>query len=336
MNSANNSPGSDEYDYAKSLIFKKQKVKLYKIKHFLFDFGGVLVEKTFVLNNLFAFIEHDLNIKIPSKEIDPYLKKLRRRLSSGRISARTFLESVFEMYYIPFQKKNEALPPKKVNIEYYLELWFNLYTQVTHISSDMAEIVERLHLAGYTVSLLSNTYDIHAKSNELRGFYDNFDNMFLSNEIGLIKPDMDKYIYVLKKLGSKPKRCIFIDDKISNLIPAYELGIIVIKFESFEKFKQQLNDIGIKEISPNLRKEIKKKYESYKKKKKEYNKIKREYKKAKNKYLKRRYRKKKSLKRRLEFQKKRAEYQKKKIEYQNERDKKKEELISKVKLNFYR
>jgi hypothetical protein len=142
---------------------------------------------------------------------------------------------------------------------------------------------------------------------------------------------MDKYIYVLKKLGSKPKRCIFIDDKISNLIPARELGIIVIKFESFEKFKQQLNDIGIKD-----RTEIKKKYESYKKKKKEYNKIKREYKKAKKKYLKKRYRKKKSLKRRLEFQKKRAEYQKKKIEYLNERDKKKEELISKIKLNFYR
>ena len=329
MNSPNISPGSDEYEYAKSLIFKKQKVRLYKIKHFLFDFGGVLIEKTYVLNNLFAFIEHDLNIKIPSKEIDPYLKKLRRRLSSGRISARTFLESIFETYYFPYQKKNEALPPKKVNIEYYLELWFNLYTQVTQISSDMAEIIERLHLAGYTVSLLSNTYDIHAKSNELRGFYNNFDNVFLSNEIGLIKPNMDKYIYVLKKLGSNPKRCIFIDDKISNLIPAHELGIIVIKFESFEKFKQQLNDIGIKD-----RTEIKKKYESYKKKKKEYIKIKREYKKAKKKYLEKRYRKKKSLKRKLEFQKKRAEYQKKKFEYQNERDKKKEELISKVKLNF--
>ncbi len=331
MSSPNNSPGSDESDYAKSLIFKKQKVRLYKIKHFLFDFGGVLIEKTYVLNNLFAFIEHDLNIKIPSKEIDPYLKKLRRRLSSGRISARTFLESIFETYYFPFQKKNEALPPKKVNVEYYLELWFNLYTKVTHISSDMAEIIERLHLAGYTVSLLSNTYDIHAKSNELRGFYNNFDNVFLSNEIGLIKPDMDKYIYVLKKLGSKPKRCIFIDDKISNLIPAHELGIIVIKFESFEKFRQQLNDIG---LSYATRKEIKRKYESYKKKKKEYDKIKREYKKAKKKYLKKRYRKKKSLKRKLEFQKKRAEYQKIKIEYQNERDKKKEELISKIKLNF--
>lgn len=330
MNSPNSSPSSDENDYAKSSIFKKQKVKLYEIKHFLFDFGGVLTEKTFVLNNLFTFIEHDLNIKIPSKEIDPYLKKLRRRLSSGRISARIFLESILETYYVPFQKKNETLPPKKVNIEYYLELWFNLYSQVTHISSDMSEIIERLHLAGYTVSLLSNTYDIHAKSNELRGFYDNFDNVFLSNEIGLIKPDMDKYIYVLKKLGSKPKRCIFIDDKISNLIPAHELGIIVIKFESLEKFKQQLNDIGIKD-----RKEIKKRYESYKKKKKEYNKIKRKYKKAKKKYLNKRYRKKKSLKRRLEFQKKRAEYQKKKIEYQNERNKKKEELISKVKLNFY-
>ena len=60
----------------------------------------------------------------------------------------------------------------------------------------MEEIVTRLHKAGYVVSLVSNTYDIHAKSNELRGFYKLFDNVFLSNEIGLIKPDVKKYFLV--------------------------------------------------------------------------------------------------------------------------------------------
>ena len=38
-------------------MFGKQKIKLYKIKHIIFDFGGVMIEKTFVLKNLFNLIE---------------------------------------------------------------------------------------------------------------------------------------------------------------------------------------------------------------------------------------------------------------------------------------
>ena len=311
-------------------VFKKQKVRLYKIKHFIFDFGGVLIEKTFVLKNLFTFLEHDLKIKIPDIQTEPYLRKLKRRLSSGIISSHEFLEKIFEKYYYPYQKKDGALPPKKVNVHYYVELWFNLYTKVTHVSFNMAEIIERLHKAGYTVSLMSNTHDIHAKSNELRGFYDMFDNVFLSNELGMIKPDMEKYKYVLKRLDTKPKKCIFIDDKINNLIPARDLGIIVIRFESFDNFKKQLNALGIEKISPNLRREIKKKYEKYKKKKKEYKKAKKEYKKAKKEYLKKKHnKKKKALKKRIEFQRKKAEYEKKILEFKNQKKIKKEELVTK-------
>ncbi len=311
---------------------KKQKVRLYKIKHFIFDFGGVLIEKTFVLKNLFELLENDLKIKVPKIEETPYLRKLKRRLSSGVLSSEEFLKKVLEKYYYPFQLESGAFPSKRVNLVYYLELWFNLYTKVTHISSDMAEIVERLHKAGYIVSLMSNTHDIHVKSNELRGFYDMFDHIFLSNEIGLIKPDMEKYKHVLKELNTKPKKCVFIDDKIRNLIPAHELGIIVLRFESFEKFKEQLNNLGIQKINPNLRREIKKKYEKYKKTKKEYKKAKKEYKKAKKDYLKKKYNKKKSLKKRLEFQKRRAEYKEKKQKYKKDK-KKKEELIKEIRVD---
>jgi epoxide hydrolase-like predicted phosphatase len=314
----------------KDLTKEYQKVRLYKIKHFIFDFGGVLIEKSFVLKNLLNIIEQDLHIKLPDKDIDPYLRKLRRRLSSGRISARDFLIHIIEKYYYPNQKRNGTLPPKKVNIEYYLELWFNLYTKVTNFSYEMAEIVERLHKAGYIVSLMSNTYDIHAKSNELRGFYDIFDNVFLSNEIGYIKPDMEKYKYVLKKLDTKPKSCVFIDDKLTNLIPAHQLGIIVIRFNSLERFKGSLKEIGIEKIKPDLRKEIKKKYKKYKTKKKEYKKAKKQYKKAKKEYLKKKH--KRSLKKRAEFLHKRLIYKKKKEEY-NKQKQKKNELISEFKID---
>jgi len=310
------------------LKIEKQKVRLYKIKHFIFDFGGVLIEKTFVLKNLLDMIEADLNISIP-RDDNSYIRKIKRGLSSGRISSKEFLEKIFDKYYYPFQKKDGTLPPKKINAEYYVELWFDLYSQVTNISSDMAEIIERLHQADYTVSLMSNTHDIHAKSNYLRGFYDIFDNVFLSNEIGFIKPEMAKYKYVLKKLDTKPKKCIFVDDKIQNLVPARELGIIVIRFESFEKFKAKLREMGIKDISKDLRHKIKKKYKKYKKIKKEYKKAKKEYKKAKKEYLKK---KGKAPKRRKEYQKKRAHYRKKKAEYKKQKEKKKDELEKKIRV----
>ncbi|MFX0000140.1 MAG: HAD family hydrolase [Candidatus Hodarchaeota archaeon] len=313
----------------KSKIYgEKQKVRLYKIKHFIFDFGGVMIEKTFVIKNILDIIEEDLNISLPRDE-NSYIRKIRRALSSGRVSTQEFLEKIFEKYYYPVQKKDGAIPPKKVNAAYYEELWFDLYSQVTDISSEMAEIIERLHQADYTVSLMSNTHDIHAKSNLLRGFYDIFDNVFLSNEIGFIKPDMDKYKYVLKKLDTKPKKCIFIDDKIQNLVPARQLGIIVIRFESFEKFKEQLNELGIGDISEDVRHEIKKRYKKYKKSKKEYKKAKKEYKKAKKDYLKK---KGKSLKRRFEYQRKHSHYRKKKVEYKKQKEKKKQELEPKLRI----
>ncbi|MFX1376792.1 MAG: HAD family hydrolase [Promethearchaeota archaeon] len=320
---------SSQKEIQKSKIYgEKQKVRLYKIKHFIFDFGGVLIEKTFVLKNLFDILEADLNFKFTQLD-NSYVRKIRRNLSSGRISPYEFLEKIFEKFYYPFQKTDGVLPPKKVNIEYYVELWFDLYSQVTNFSSEMAEIIERLHQAGYVVSLMSNTHDIHAKSNMLKGFYDFFDNIFLSNEIGLIKPDMEKYKYVIKKLDTSPKKCVFIDDKIRNLVPARELGMIVIRFESFKGFKKILNELGIGNISKNLRYEIKKKYKKYKKSKKEYKKAKKEYKKAKKEYLKK---KRKSLKRRIEFQRKRSMYKEKKIEYKKQREKKKQDLVSKIKV----
>lgn len=316
-------------ELSKSKIYgEKQKVRLYKIKHFIFDFGGVMIEKTFVLKNVLDMIESDLNISIPRNE-NSYIRKNKRGLSSGRISSQDFLEKIFKKYYYPFQNKNGALPPKKVNTEYYIDLWFDLYSQVTNISSEMAEIIERLHQADYTVSLMSNTHGIHAKSNLLRGFYDIFDNVFLSNEIGFIKPDMDKYKYMLKKLDTKPKKCVFIDDKIQNLVPARELGFIVIRFESFNKFKEQLNELGIGNISRDLRHEIKKRYKKYQKTKKEYKKAKKEYKKARKEYLKK---KGKSLNRRMNYQRKSSQYRKKKAEYKKEKAKKKEELVTKLKI----
>ncbi len=302
-------------------IFGAQKVKLYKIKHFMFDFGGVMVEKSFAFKNLLDIIKHDLKIK-EDFDHDPHFRKTRRQLSSGRINAREFLEYIFNTYCETEHDKSRALPPKKVNVDYYLEMWFHLYSKFVHLSSGMEEIVTRLHEAGYTVSLISNTFDIHAKSNELKGFYSIFDHVYLSNEIGLIKPDKKKYEHVLEQLEAKPKQCIFVDDKLRNLITAREMGIIVIKFESIELFEKQLTALGIADIKENLRKEIQDKYEAYISKKKEYKQAKKKYKKAKKKK-----KKKKKLKHNLDYMVSKGAYKRKKKQYKSEKRKKKSDLV---------
>jgi len=304
-------------------IFGAQKVKLYKIQHFMFDFGGVMVEKSFAFKNLLDIIKHDHTIEIDFQH-DPKFRKYRRKLSAGIIDPRELLEFIFNEYYYPFQKQEGPLALKKVDIDYYLELWFHFYSQFVHLSSEMEEIVTRLHSAGYTVSLISNTFDIHAKSNELKGFYDIFDHVFLSNEIGLIKPDKKKYLHVLEELRAKPKQCIFIDDKLRNLVTARELGIIVIRFESIEKFKKQLSALGIEEINYNLRQDIIDKYLKCEEKKEEYKKAKKEYKKAKK--------KKKSLTGKVHHKVKKKKYEKKKNEYKQLKEIKKTDLEKKFKL----
>ncbi len=309
-------------------VFGSQKIRLYRIKHFIFDFGGVMIEQTFCIKNLIDIIESDLKITIPRSE-NSYYRKLFRQVGSGIISSRDFITKILDKYYYTIKEEKEgALPEKKVNISYYLELWFQLYSKFANLSGDMKEIVENLHDAGFIVSLMSNTFEIHAELNELRGFYDLFDNIFLSNEIGIRKPELEKYKYVLRKLKTKPKYCIFIDDKMVNLIPARQLGIYVIKFESIQKFKGQLKDLGLKDIIDMSREDIKLQYKKYKLRKEEFRKAKKKYKKIKKEFLKTN---KDASQLKIDLQLKFDEYMIKKAEYKKAKLSKKK-LVSRIRV----
>jgi len=252
-------------------IYRTQKVKLYKLKYWIFDFAGVMAEAPNILTKLLKIIDENLGTSL-SKE-DPYVKKTRRQLSSGRLSAREFLERIIQHYYISHKKE-----VKEVDVEPFLEIWFEKYSQLVHLTPEMEEIVERLHKAGYHVSLMSNTYKIHAKSNELKGFFNLFDKVYLSNELRMRKPDIEKYKYVLNDLNAKPNEAFFIDDKLINLVPAKKLGMNVIRFQSFELFNKYLSDLGIEELTSEIREQIIEKYNLYKTTKKDYKKAKKDVK----------------------------------------------------------
>lgn len=65
-------------------------------------------------------------------------------------------------------------------------------------------------------------------------------NVFVSSDIGLAKPDPRIYKHVLNKIQCKAENVIFIDDNKDNITAAEALGIQTILFSTFEDLKNKL------------------------------------------------------------------------------------------------
>ncbi|GAA2243957.1 hypothetical protein GCM10010430_27110 [Kitasatospora cystarginea] len=88
------------------------------------------------------------------------------------------------------------------------------------------EVARQARTAGIKTAMLSNSvgrepYDPYA------GFdlYGTFDEVVLSGEHGVRKPDPAIFRLTLDKLGVPAEECLFVDDSQENLAAAYKLGI---------------------------------------------------------------------------------------------------------------
>jgi putative hydrolase of the HAD superfamily len=107
----------------------------------------------------------------------------------------------------------------------------------TSILLDLPE--ERLFILekaaeNHRIFLLSNTNDIHIQEfnsylldeHNLPSLEPFFEQLYLSYEVGLRKPDKRIFEYVLQDAGLEPSSTLFIDDSIQHIQAASELGIV--------------------------------------------------------------------------------------------------------------
>jgi epoxide hydrolase-like predicted phosphatase len=73
------------------------------------------------------------------------------------------------------------------------------------------------------------------------GIADCFDDLFISAELGLAKPDPKIYRLVLDRLDVPPPRAVFVDDFSENVKAAAALGLRAIQFLSSEQAMQSVN-----------------------------------------------------------------------------------------------
>ena len=154
----------------------------------------------------------------------PYVKKFAPSLtceeinqayleaSLGNLSSRGFWETL---------GLGENYPQIEQN---YLE------SQLT-LDADFPAVAQKLQKE-YHLALLSN--DVSEWSAYLRKKYDlnqYFEEIVISSDVGLRKPDKAIYELLLRRLQCRPEHSVFIDDRQKNLIPAMRAGMKTIQFK---------------------------------------------------------------------------------------------------------
>jgi 2-haloacid dehalogenase len=80
---------------------------------------------------------------------------------------------------------------------------------------------------------------------ELYDFLHWFDGRLVSGEEKVRKPFPEIYRLLIERFKIDPKRAIYVDDNVRNVLPARELGFTGIQFHTPELFEEELKGLGV-------------------------------------------------------------------------------------------
>ena len=180
------------------------------INTIIFDFGGIFVDLNPEMSKS-AFQKLGLN------EWNDELKNQNALFEIGKISELQYLESFQK--YIP----NADL----------LEIRAAWNSLIGNFPLKRLEFLQML-ARKYKLILLSNTDAIHISHFEHKvgmsfasDFYQCFEKVYFSYELGLRKPDEAIFTRIIKNHNLSEKRTLFVDDKKENTDAALKLGLHV-------------------------------------------------------------------------------------------------------------
>ncbi len=198
-----------------------------EIKIVVFDLGNVLIPFHYDI------IINKLNEKRPGLGeifVEKYKNnyEVHRNFERGKISEEQFIDIMLEW--------TERL----VDEGEFKKIYSEIFTVNEKMVALLPEIKSR-----YRLMLLSNTNSIHRKFGWGNfDFLRNFEKLFLSHEIGAVKPEKEIYLAVQNYTGEKPGAHLFIDDIKEYAEAAKKLGWRAIHFvneqQAVDELKREL------------------------------------------------------------------------------------------------
>lgn len=108
------------------------------------------------------------------------------------------------------------------------------------------EIMRTLRDSGYPLYGLSNwSAEKFMLVRHKYEFFRWFEDIILSGEVKLSKPDPRIFVYTLERIGRGAETCLLIDDSLQNIAAANAMGFQTIHFQSPGQLAAELSEMGI-------------------------------------------------------------------------------------------
>jgi 2-haloacid dehalogenase len=194
----------------------------------IFDFGGVLIDwSPYYLYR--QFFDDDSAIARFLAEVD--FAAWNRRQDEGR----PFVEAVTEL--------SDRFPQYAGPIRAYDQRWEE---SLGGPIQGTVDILYDLKRKGYLLYGLSNwSAEKFALTRPKYAFFSCFEDILVSGEVGLVKPDPSLYTLFLERIGRSAHECLYIDDSEENVRTAERLGFQPIWFQAQEQLKSELIQRGV-------------------------------------------------------------------------------------------
>lgn len=111
------------------------------------------------------------------------------------------------------------------------------------LDTSLVDFVRALH-PRYQTALLSNAWDdLREVLDHRLKILDAFDQVIISAEVGLVKPDERIYRLAVERLGVAPDEAVFVDDFAHNVEGARAAGLHAIHFRSTDQARAELEQV---------------------------------------------------------------------------------------------
>ena len=163
---------------------------------------------------------------------DKNIKSVLEKFDLGKLSEDDILN-----YFLKYEGVKSTKDELRKEIDSYLS-----------IDIELVEIIKKLKDRGYKTALLSNS-NASFFNRKIYPAYPEFKNLFdeiiISSEISMVKPNKDIFEYTLKKINSEPEESLFIDDGKINIDIAVILGIHGFLYADVNSFADYIKSVGI-------------------------------------------------------------------------------------------
>jgi len=195
------------------------------IKALIWDMEGVILHNR--SGDLSTLVAEQLGAPV-EKTTEIFFSETNDRGDLGKIS-----QDEFWNYVLDQLGKPRSMKP----------ILERIFDEELYVDRDLLDRIHEYHKTLKIGAISNFSSDMREKLEGTWAVGDAFDEVIISCEVGMVKPDPRIYLLMLDRLDAAPREAVFIDDRPKNIAGAAEVGLHTILFKTKEQALADLEEI---------------------------------------------------------------------------------------------